>query len=179
MLAHSVIGVATSMKSMLLQITEYLDIDLANERWRCNRCNTDLGDARESYKKGCLVHDRDPREIHFPIGPSKEFNFSLDPKWMRIVEFYCPGCGAMVENEYLPPGHPLTWDIQLDIDKLKKKYRVRGKRKAKSRGASGGGRANSAAARLATGAAKSKARSGTASTRRRGGRSRGGASKPK
>ena len=109
---------------MRVRITEYLDIDLAAEEWRCNRCNAAMGDARESYKKGCLIHDRDPREVHFPIGPSKEFNFSFDPKWMRIVEFYCPGCGTMVENEYLPPGHPLTWDIQLDIDKLKERHGV-------------------------------------------------------
>ena len=94
---------------MKVRITEYLDIDLEAERWCCNRCGHDLGDARESYKRGCLVRERDPREIHFPIGPSKEFNFSFDPDWMRIVEFYCPGCAVMVENEYLPPGHPLTW----------------------------------------------------------------------
>jgi hypothetical protein len=109
---------------LLVRITEYLDIELESERWKCNRCSYDIGDARESYKKGCLVRDRDPREIHFPIGPSKEFNFSFDPDWMRIVEFYCPGCAVMVENEYLPPGHPLTWDIQLDIDKLKAKHGV-------------------------------------------------------
>jgi acetone carboxylase, gamma subunit len=150
---------------MLLQITEYLDIDLAGERWRCNRCGADLGDARESYKKGCLIHDRDPREIHFPIGPSKEFNFAPDPKWMRIVEFYCPGCGVMVENEYLPPGHPLTWDIQLDVDKLKKKYGVKGRRanvgvrpqaraaKARVKGAAG---KQTQAATRAAGRAKSK-----------------------
>lgn len=115
---------------MLVRITEYLDIDLESERWCCNRCGHDLGEARESYKKGCLVRERDPREVHFPIGPSKEFNFSFDPDWMRIVEFYCPGCAIMVENEYLPPGHPLTWDIQLDIDKLREKYGVTGRRKA-------------------------------------------------
>jgi acetophenone carboxylase len=28
----------------------------------------------------------------------------------------------MIENEVLPPGHPITHDIELDIDKLKKKY---------------------------------------------------------
>ena len=105
---------------MKVRITEYLDIDLEAERWCCNRCGHDLGEARESYKRGCLVRERDPREVHFPIGPSKEFNFSFDPDWMRIIEFYCPGCATMVENEYLPPGHQLTWDIQLDIDKLKK-----------------------------------------------------------
>jgi acetone carboxylase gamma subunit len=49
-----------------LRITEYLDLDLDNDRWTCNRCNRALGSARENYKKGCLVHDRDPREIHPP-----------------------------------------------------------------------------------------------------------------
>ena len=28
----------------------------------------------------------------------------------------------MIENEVLPPGHPITYDIEPDIDKLKKKY---------------------------------------------------------
>ncbi len=116
---------------MKVRITEYLDIELEAERWCCNRCGHDLGEARESYKRGCLVRERDPRDIHFPIGPSKEFNFSFDPDWMRIIEFYCPGCAVMVENEYLPPGHPLTWDIQLDIDKLKKKHGIRPRRRAR------------------------------------------------
>jgi acetone carboxylase gamma subunit len=109
---------------IIVRITEYLDIELTAERWRCNRCGADLADARESYKKGCLIRARDPREVHVPIGPDKAFNFSFDPAWIRIVEFYCPACGVMVENEYLPPGHPLTWDIQLDIDRLKAKHGV-------------------------------------------------------
>lgn len=170
MRAHSIVPIASEKRKMRLQITEYLDIDLAEERWRCNRCGADLGDARDSYKKGCLVRDRHPHEIHFPIGPSKEFNFSLDPKWMRIVEFYCPGCGVMVENEYLPPGHPLTWDIQLDIDKLKKKYRIKGNGKGK------GGRAGKGRAR----AASKKAKPSSAAPRRgAGGRGGGKAGKAK
>jgi len=28
----------------------------------------------------------------------------------------------MVENEYLPPGHPLTHEIELDIDVLKARH---------------------------------------------------------
>ena len=99
-------------KNNIIQITEYLDIDLERERWRCNRCDHDLGDAREPYKKGCLIRERDPREVHFPVGPNKEFNFSFDPEWMRLIEFYCPGCAVMWEVEYLPPGHPLTWDTR-------------------------------------------------------------------
>jgi acetophenone carboxylase len=101
-----------------IDITEYLAIDLPTERWHCRRCGHDLGPARGNYKEGCLVADRDPREVHDPVVEG-EYTFSPDPDWCRIVEFYCPGCAAMIEVEYLPPGHPLTHDIELDIDALK------------------------------------------------------------
>lgn len=106
---------------MRVRITEYLEVDPHAERWFCHRCSHDLGPASASYKCGCLIHARHPHEIHFPIGPDPEFNFSFDPEWMQLLEFYCPGCGVMLEIEYLPPGHPLTWDIQLDLDALREK----------------------------------------------------------
>lgn len=105
-----------------IRVTEYLFLDVARERWICQRCGHDLGSARENYKKGCLLYDRDPREVHPPL-VAGEFNFSPDPLWVRIVEFYCPGCGAQVETEYLPPGHPITWDIEFDLDSLKHRLR--------------------------------------------------------
>ncbi len=104
-----------------LRVTEYLDMDLDREMWSCNRCGAVIGPARESYKLGCLLYDRDPREIHEPLAEGR-FTFSFDPEWMRIVEFYCPSCGVLLEVEYLPPGHPLTWDIELDVDALKRRY---------------------------------------------------------
>ena len=64
-----------------LRMTEYLDLDLDAEVWRCNRCGAELISA----------------------------------------EFYCPGCGVQIETEYLPPGHPVTVDIELDIDRLKRR----------------------------------------------------------
>jgi acetone carboxylase gamma subunit len=105
-----------------LRVTEYLDLDLDGEKWLCNRCGHVIGPARESYKRGCLLYDRDPREIHPPLVPGS-FSFSPDPLWVRIVEFYCPGCGTQVETEYLPPGHPITHDIEIDLDSLKERLR--------------------------------------------------------
>jgi len=105
-------------KSNRLRITEYLDLDLDAERWLCNRCGRELGAARDNYKKGCLLYDRDPREVHLPI-VEEQFSFAPDPMWVRIVEFYCPQCGTQIETEYLPPGHPITWDIEIDLDALK------------------------------------------------------------
>lgn len=100
------------------RITEYLDVDLDGERWRCHRCGHDLGPARDNYKKGCLIAHRDPGEVH-PAVVEGEYGFAPDPEWCRIVEFYCPDCAVLLECEYLPPGHPLTHDIELDIDALK------------------------------------------------------------
>ncbi len=106
-----------------IRVTEHLDLDVDREEWHCNRCGRALGPARENYKKGCLLYDRDPREIHPPI-VTGSFSFSPDPLWVRIVEFYCPGCGTQIETEYLPPGHPVTHDIEIDLDKLKERLRT-------------------------------------------------------
>jgi acetophenone carboxylase len=65
-----------------------------------------------------LIYNRDPREIHQSLIEG-EFTFAPDPGWIRIVEFYCPKCGTQIETEYLPPGHPLTHDIEIDVDSLK------------------------------------------------------------
>ncbi|GAC1623488.1 MAG: hypothetical protein NVS9B10_08550 [Nevskia sp.] len=107
-------------------MTEYLQIELDSERWLCRVCTHDIGPARSPYKEGLLVHARDPREIHKPIlDPSYEFTFAPDPAWVQILEYYCPGCGTMVEVEYLPPGHPPLNDMEFDIDALKAQWALR------------------------------------------------------
>jgi len=106
-----------------IRVTECLDLDIERELWLCNRCSRDLGPARENYKKGCLIFDRDPREIHPAIVPGT-FSFSPDPLWVRIVEFYCPRCGVQMETEYLPPGHPITNDIEIDLDSLRSRLKT-------------------------------------------------------
>lgn len=103
-----------------VHLAEYLDLDTDSERWHCHSCGVELGPAREDYKRGLLVYDRNPAEIH-PALIDGEFTFSPNPEWIRIVEFYCPGCGRQVETEYLPPGHPLTRDTEIDIDSLKRR----------------------------------------------------------
>lgn len=101
-----------------IHFTEYLDLDLDDEHWYCHDCGAKLISARENYKRGCLVAERMPQEIHSPVidGP---YSFAPDKDWVRILEFYCPSCARQIETEYLPPGHPITHDIDVDIDSLK------------------------------------------------------------
>ena len=104
----------------MISFTEYLNLDLEGENWCCGRCGHVLICAHENYKRGCSVRERDPREIHPPILDG-EYTFSPDPTWVRIIEFHCPNCAVQVETEYLPPGHPITHDIEVDIAALKRR----------------------------------------------------------
>lgn len=100
-------------------ITEYLEVDCDTEKWYCNRCGYELFDARDNYKKGCLIYERPLEEVHPPLATDPTYNFTPHRDFCRLIEFYCPGCGIQIENEYLPPGHPITHEIDLDIDALK------------------------------------------------------------
>ena len=81
-----------------IRVTEYLDLELDDERWHCRVCDHDLGSARENYKHSCQVNQRDPREIHQPLIEA-EYTFAPDPDWVRIVEFHCPGCFTQIETD--------------------------------------------------------------------------------
>ncbi len=109
---------------MKVLITENLRIDLGTELWECRNCERELISAHENYKRGLLVYNRDPRDIHKPLlDPSKyKLTYAPDPNWCRILEYYCPDCGTMIETEYLPPGHPPVHDIELDLDALKAQW---------------------------------------------------------
>jgi acetone carboxylase, gamma subunit len=104
-------------------VTEYLEIDLATEMWCCRKCGQILVSARKNYKEGCLVYPRDPGTIYQPHVEGERYCFTPDKSVCVFLEFYCPGCGTLIETEALPPGHPPTHDIQIDLDALKKDSR--------------------------------------------------------
>jgi len=109
----------------IMRITETVEIDLDKEMWCCSRCHAEIHSAREPYVKGCLVYEKPADEIYGPPIPIKQnsdsISYAPEPDFMRVVEFYCPECGALITIQYLPPGHPIVSEIELDIDKLKER----------------------------------------------------------
>jgi len=109
---------------MKVRITESLAVDLDREKWCCHACGHELAGARENYKTGCLIAEVPLEVAHPPLVTADTHSFTPNPEYCRLLEFYCPGCGITLENEYLPPGHPLTHEIELDIDALKRRHGV-------------------------------------------------------
>lgn len=108
-----------------VRVTESLDIDLDSEKWCCNQCGQSMNSAREPFIEGTLIYDKPASEIYgdnIKLSPDTTISYAPDPDFMHVVEFYCPGCGALISVQYLPPGHPIPVEIQLDIDNLKARY---------------------------------------------------------
>ncbi|MCL5962236.1 MAG: acetone carboxylase subunit gamma [Chloroflexi bacterium] len=94
----------------VIHLTPYVDIVRQEGRLVsvCTQCGFNYGDADENFKLGCLVYERDPREVQpGRLGPDKD--------WMVYREFYCPGCGTQVDVEATAPGMPILHNIQLQL----------------------------------------------------------------
>jgi N-methylhydantoinase B len=80
-------------------------------RFSCARCAADLGPLGENYKQHCNMEERDISAANPNIGD-----------WRRYVDdrpvfrqFFCPGCGGLVENEVARADDPLLADIELHV----------------------------------------------------------------
>jgi N-methylhydantoinase B len=95
------------------RVTENLEVRKENGsfNWACTRCAADLGPIRHSYKEHCVKEEGDIRIANPNIGD-----------WTRYIDdqpvfrqFYCPGCGALVENEIARSDDPVLRDIELHL----------------------------------------------------------------
>ena len=101
-----------------IRMTEHLDLDVEEEMWHCHRCGRALIWARENYKKGCLLYNRDPREIHRPL---LEGTYTFPPTRPGFASSSSTARPAAHRSRpsICRPGHPITYDLELDIDSLK------------------------------------------------------------
>lgn len=82
-------------------------------------CGYEFGDVKQNWKLSALVYVRDTKEKINEIYPDK---LGCDPEWMHLREYICPGCGVLLETEAVPPGYPIVFDFQPDIDAFYEKW---------------------------------------------------------
>jgi N-methylhydantoinase B len=97
--------------AVVAAITVNLDVRKATGGLRvcCAKCATDLGPVRENYKDHCVVDEADIRVANPNIGDWKRY---IDDQPV-FRQFYCPGCGALIENEVARIDDPILRDIEL------------------------------------------------------------------
>lgn len=98
-------------ENLCLQYPELGKTGKSSLRWSCRHCKTDLGSASENYKLGCARYDAPIAAANPNIGD-----------WTRYVDdkpffrqFFCPGCGSLIENEVARDGDPLLQDVHIKL----------------------------------------------------------------
>lgn len=99
-------------EKILVPLQEHLYVVKKNEKRvvKCS-CGYEFGDYHQNWKLNALVYERDPSDGEVYVGPK-----GADPEWIVLREFYCPGCGAQLEVEAVPPGYPFIFSALPDID---------------------------------------------------------------
>jgi acetophenone carboxylase len=77
----------------------------------CAKCDTDLGSVRENYKEHCVREDHDIGESNPNVGDYKRY-IDAKPVWRQ---FFCPGCGCLIENEIAREGEEVLRDIEISV----------------------------------------------------------------
>ena len=76
-------------------------------------CGHEFCEVERNWKLEALVHLRDTAESLRELYPAP---MHCDPEWMNLREYLCPGCATLLEVEAVPPGYPVVFDFQPDID---------------------------------------------------------------
>jgi N-methylhydantoinase B len=97
-----------------LRISENLRVRLDNgdPHHCCAKCDADLGPAGDNYKNHCLREDRPVKEAAPLAGDPRRY-IDAAPQFRQ---FFCPGCGALIENEIALAAEPVLHDIALAFE---------------------------------------------------------------
>jgi len=97
--------------AVVSRATENLEVRKENGvlHCACARCAADLGPVRDNYKEHCVIEEREIKVANPNIGDWKRY---IDERPV-FRQFFCPGCGALVENEVARADDPVLKDIEL------------------------------------------------------------------
>jgi acetone carboxylase gamma subunit len=106
---------------ILLPYAEHLYVVEKLDKRRVVKCDCghEFGEVTRNWKLSALVYVRDTEEKINEIYPPK---MGCHPDWMQLREYICPGCGTLLEVEAVPPGYPVVFDFQPDIDTFYEKW---------------------------------------------------------
>ena len=104
-------GGATRLKGRLIaRLTDNLDLrrEKDGSHAACTKCAADLGSVRDNYKDHCVRRDSDVSMANPNVGDYRRY---IDDRPV-FRQFFCPGCGALIENEIALVNDPVLRDIE-------------------------------------------------------------------
>ena len=99
-------------ESIIVPLAEHLYVVLKGKEKiiKCS-CGHELCPFGKNWKLHALIYERNPQDGEIYLGPR-----AADPAWAVLREYYCPCCATLLEVEAVPPGYPISFDADLDIE---------------------------------------------------------------
>jgi N-methylhydantoinase B len=94
-----------------IHVTEGLVISTEGEKksWCCARCRTRIAAADRNYKSGCARRVTDVQNVGLsPIDPAQFIDDQIEYR-----EYFCPGCGLLIQGSFCKPGDTDFEDVRL------------------------------------------------------------------
>jgi len=106
-------AVRTLDGKVVARISDNLEVRKANGSLHtcCAKCAADLGPVRANYKDACERSDQEITASNPNVGDWRRY---IDERPV-FRQFFCPGCGALIENEIAREGDEVLRDIELDL----------------------------------------------------------------
>ncbi|NQV19785.1 MAG: hydantoinase B/oxoprolinase family protein, partial [Rhodospirillales bacterium] len=106
-------GILKADGETLYDLTDALSVreNGNGHRYGCRKCATDLGPVGENYKSHCLQENSALDHANPLIGDSHRF---IDDT-PEFRQFFCPGCGTLIENEIAITGEDLLMDVHVAV----------------------------------------------------------------
>lgn len=86
-------------------------------RYCCAACSADLGAFSGNYKLACVRHDSTVAEAVPLSGDPHRFIDAIP----QFRQFFCPGCGLLIENEVALSDEPVLHDISIELSSLQQR----------------------------------------------------------
>ena len=94
-----------------IRVSEGLVIAKSGEGafYTCTKCRTRIQNVDENYKSGCLKRVTHVRDVGMsPIEPALFIDDEIEYR-----EYFCPGCGLLLQGDFNRPEDPDFQDIHL------------------------------------------------------------------
>ena len=106
-------GVKSLEGKVVARISDNLEVRKSNGSLHtcCAKCAADLGPVRANYKDACVRVDEEITVSNPNVGDWRRY---IDERPV-FRQFFCPGCGALIENEIAREGDEVLRDIELDL----------------------------------------------------------------
>lgn len=99
-----------------MEIHEYLDLDADANVISCRKCNYELCDADQNFKRYCAMETSPVAEI----GPAFDAPADIlgEDHQVEFRQFYCPNCAVLMDHEIAREGDEILHDLEIDLEAL-------------------------------------------------------------